>query len=200
MGRTVDFLCFCCAISCHANMSGHLRYRGQTGVAHMWHMWSHICDLGNIRYESANYLNFHAQKKHQTILLAMRLVLVLLATFLQFPISFLNLQNLIGLYAFNNVRRRQMLAIKLLLYTDTGGGREEDEIDGWDIGVLVALLNFNPGAVYTRHLCSIAKIQIYFGISDLIGVETEKKLKKCFFKTIRQIMTCFEAGHRPHWS
>ena len=59
----------------------------------------------------------------------MRLVLVLLATFLQFPISFLNLQNLIGLYAFNNVRRRQMLAIKLLLYTDTGGSREEDEID-----------------------------------------------------------------------
>ena len=23
MGRTVDFLCFCRAISCHANMSGH---------------------------------------------------------------------------------------------------------------------------------------------------------------------------------
>ena len=89
----------------------------------------HVCDWGDIRYESANYLNFHARKKRQTILLAMRLVLVLLATFLQFPISFLNLQNLIGLYAFNNVRRRQMLAIKLLLYTDTGGSREEDEID-----------------------------------------------------------------------
>lgn len=59
----------------------------------------------------------------------MRLVLVLLAAFLQFLFSFLNLQNLIGLYAFNNVRQRQMLVIKLLLYIDTGGGREEDEID-----------------------------------------------------------------------
>lgn len=59
----------------------------------------------------------------------MRLVLVLLAAFLQFLFSFLNLQNLIGLYAFNNVRQWQMLVIKLLLYTDTGGGREEDEID-----------------------------------------------------------------------
>jgi len=41
----------------------------------------------------------------------MRLVLVLLATFLQSLFNFLNLQNLIGLYALNNNRRRQMLAI-----------------------------------------------------------------------------------------
>ena len=37
MGRTVDFLCFCRTISCHANMSGHLRYRGSKG--------SDVCDL-----------------------------------------------------------------------------------------------------------------------------------------------------------
>lgn len=41
----------------------------------------------------------------------MRLVLVLLATFLQSLFNFINLQNLIGLYALNNNRRRQMLAI-----------------------------------------------------------------------------------------
>ena len=74
-------------------------------------MWSHICDLGNIRYESANYLNFHVQKKHQTIFLGMRLVLVLLATFLQSLFNLLNLPNLIGLYALNNICGQQMLAI-----------------------------------------------------------------------------------------
>ena len=41
----------------------------------------------------------------------MRLVLVLLATFLQSLFDFLNLQNLIGWYAFNNIHRRQMLPI-----------------------------------------------------------------------------------------
>ena len=121
MGRTVDFLCFCRTISCHANMSGHLRYRGSKG--------SDVCDLDGGGEDTSLLIISIFTKKHQTILLAMRLVLVLLATFLQFPIIFLILQNLIGLYAFNNVRRRQMLAIKSLLYTDTGGGREEDEID-----------------------------------------------------------------------
>ena len=87
----------------------------------------HVCDWGDVRYESANYLNFHARKRRQTILLARRLVLVLLATFLQSLFNFLNLQNLIGLYAFNNIRRRQMLAIAAVC--DTGGDREEDEID-----------------------------------------------------------------------
>ena len=43
------------------------------------------------------------------------MVLVLLATFLQSLFSFLNLQNLIGLYAFNNIRRRQMLGREHLL-------------------------------------------------------------------------------------
>ena len=73
---------------------------------------SQVCDSGDdIRYESTNYLNFHEQKKRQTILLAMRLVLVLLATLLQSLFNFLNLQNLIGLYALNNIRRLQMLAV-----------------------------------------------------------------------------------------
>ena len=44
----------------------------------------------------------------------MRLVLVLLAAFLQFLFSFLNLQNLIGLYAFENICR-QMLTIASVL-------------------------------------------------------------------------------------
>jgi len=57
----------------------------------------------------------------------MRLVLVLLATFLQSLFNCLNLQNLIGLYALNNIRRQQMLA--MLLYTNTSRGRDEDEID-----------------------------------------------------------------------
>ena len=83
--------------------------KGVKGVARMRLL------LGDIRYESANYLNFHARKKHQTILLAMRLVLVLLATFLHSLLNFLNLQNLIGLYAFNNIRRWQMLAISLVI-------------------------------------------------------------------------------------
>ena len=96
----------------------------------------------------------------------MRLVLVLLAAFLQFLFSFLNLQNLIGLYAFNNVRQRQMLVIKLLLYIDTGGGREEDEIDDWDIGVLVA--------VYTRRLCSIAKIQFILVFQIWLALRQKK--------------------------
>ena len=64
---------------------------------------SHVCNLGDIRYKSANYLSFHARKKHQTIMLAMRLVLILLAT-CQSLFNFLNLQiNLIGLSAFDNI-------------------------------------------------------------------------------------------------
>ena len=56
-------------------------------------------------------LIFTREKSAKPILLAMRLVLVLLATFLQSLFNFFTLQNLIGLYAFNNIRRRQMLAI-----------------------------------------------------------------------------------------
>ena len=41
----------------------------------------------------------------------MRLVLILLVTNLQSPFNFLNLQDLIGMYALNNSHRRQMLAI-----------------------------------------------------------------------------------------
>ena len=115
MVRTVDFLCFCRAIRCRANITGHIRYRGQKGRTYVTY---------DIRYESANYSNFHVQKKRQTILLAMRLVLVVLATFLQSLFNFINLQNLIGLYAFNNTQRRQTWL--LLLYTDTGEGREEE--------------------------------------------------------------------------
>ena len=55
MGRTVDFLCFCCAISCHANMSGHLRYGGQIGRTY--------ATLSDIQHQSVNYLNFHTRKK-----------------------------------------------------------------------------------------------------------------------------------------
>ena len=55
MGRTVDFLCFCCAISCHANMLGHLRHGGQRGRM--------FATLGDIQYQSGNYLNFHMRKQ-----------------------------------------------------------------------------------------------------------------------------------------
>ena len=56
-------------------------------------------------------LIFTREKSAKPILLAMRLVLVLLATFLQSLFNFFTLQNLIGLYSFNYIRRRQMLAI-----------------------------------------------------------------------------------------
>ena len=44
----------------------------------------------------------------------MRLVLVLLATFLQSLFNLFNVQNLIGLYALYNIRQRQMLALTAL--------------------------------------------------------------------------------------
>ena len=44
----------------------------------------------------------------------MRLVLVFLATFLQSLFSLFNVQNLISLYAFCNIRQRQMLALAAL--------------------------------------------------------------------------------------
>ena len=44
----------------------------------------------------------------------MRLVLVLLATFLQSLFNLFNVQNLIGLYALYNIRQRQMLALAAL--------------------------------------------------------------------------------------
>ena len=62
----------------------------------------------------------------------MRLVLVLLATFLQSLFNLFNVQNLIGLYALYNIRQRQMLALAAL--TDVDGCREE-EIADLDFGV-----------------------------------------------------------------
>ena len=56
----------------------------------------------------------------------MRLVLVLLATFLQSLFNFLNLQNLIGLYALNNNRRRQMLAIAAVYRHRRGQRRRQN--------------------------------------------------------------------------
>jgi len=44
----------------------------------------------------------------------MRLVLVLLATFLQSLFNLFNVQNLIGLYALYNIRQRQVLALAAL--------------------------------------------------------------------------------------
>jgi len=54
MGRTVDFLCFCRAISSHANMSGNI-YGGQRGRTY--------ATLSDLQHQSVNYLNFHARKK-----------------------------------------------------------------------------------------------------------------------------------------
>ena len=61
----------------------------------------------------------------------MRLVLVLLATFLQSLFNFITLQNLIGLYAFNNIRRRQMLAIAAVYRHRRRQRRRRNQLRYW---------------------------------------------------------------------
>ena len=58
---------------------------------------------------------------------------------------------------------------------------------------------FEPRAVYTCCLCRIAKIQ-FLPVFQIWLTLRQKKNKNCFFKAIRQDMTCFEAGHRLLWS
>ena len=129
----------------------------------------------------------------------MRLVLVLLATFLQSLFHLFNVQNLIGLYALYNIRQRQMLALAAL------NRRRRMSITGLKFAMIKRLKrkpvtkNFNPIAVASSaHVLPLqnCKTPISARISDLIDVDDRRKIKNCYFKAIRQDMTCFEAGHR----
>ena len=73
-------------------------------------------------------LIFTHEKSAKTVLLAIRLVLILLATFLESLFNLFTLQNLIGLYAFNNIHRRQMLAIAAV-YRQTEAEKKAKSIE-----------------------------------------------------------------------